>query len=556
MAKKRKSGIQRSPLDNFTMSDLRAIQLVLQRLPSDPDGILTICAKVDEEMGLEQKKRRRPGGPTYDVWREFEKRFDVDQKVAFGTNLTPTAEFESERQRQLGVVRHLLRHFEGAVLHLQEAEPPPMRDQIIIGVSTSLTPYFVPEVVREFRSRWERQKYDAATKPRGKSSPSSVRPYDFEIIVEHALPHELIDAAAKHLKYDLVITSCDPTKIPTSSLATPDGRSLTPANFELPMFLLVDRRSQLARVPERTIKWSKLKGTTVLIQDFNRDPIPPYPPELFANNVRTRRQQSYLEAYASCLGGGPVACLGFPQLMDTFQRARLKAIRPAALGLGAVNVVLIPCERARDNPGGRSFVEIIEGLYERFYRALQGATKYHFEGGEDQSKRIGPSLRRTYSCGRNERGDWEWTEGVLNDVMITPDGFLNADHTVKFDGENGRRDWGHFTISGRITSESDSGPFHIVWRGRERFTEVRYENYAVSIVAEGLSELKDGPLVGVWLGRRTRATRYEPDLGYFVIVNEGFDWPSKRREIERRCKSLVGHLSLELPKTEPLREKK
>lgn len=410
----------------------------------------------------------------------------------------------------------LLRRFQRMISDFDDIDNAPLRDIISVAGSPSLISHFGTEVVRQFYI--DKRKDDPAFADR------------FEFHVAQGLPHELIRNALCSMEYDLVITSCNRP----DTIFKPDDFEWK--HLDLPMYLMFDRRHPLADQEPSDLTWESLSELTVIIQDENRDPRPPYPEELFASACRKVRVPCYQDAYATVLCNGTTACVGFPQLLTPSQRVRLKSVSNNHLKLQNMPVVVLRRREHGRHPGqGRE--GIVKELFERFHTRLADP----IAGGivRDFRHVLGPHMRTTWNVGQDKSHRYVWKKGLIKNLEVTPAGEFNADHVIELFEHQPEE----FSIEGRIT-EDGNGEYQITWNGSKRFTTSPDENYQAIIIA-GRAEMSQGPLYGRWMGRTSANLDYREDMGFFVLVAN--DWPGSPADLESDCRKRFGRLEWRYP---------
>ncbi len=379
----------------------------------------------------------------------------------------------------------------------------PIRPLIRIGCGPALTSYHVPNVLTQFRH---------ARDQGAKNDKGITRdPCDIEIQDDRSRMRDLF----KRSLLDFMITSF--RKEPQD-----DGKRKFKGEY-IQMRILFDRRYK--GLPETLPKkLEEVKGCLSGMRIAYRSDYE-IPADLIPSSAELVEVPSWEAGMSMTLSGGNVCCAAFPQFIHPRERCRFRELEMDKLPkmlLGVQRLV------GRDGPAQASD-DLLAELHEAFYEEIK-----HIANPENEFARV-LTMRNTAHTTVDKTGQRCWMKGKLSRVVVTPEGFVEADHSLLRHWQNDETM--DFTLRGHITKGRRAN--HVVWEAKETDREATGETYATEMV---IPSREKKFAVGTWCGRATWSPDGgdRADLGWFVLLEEDLPLGELKSFLNRRVTEAMG----------------
>ena len=257
---------------------------------------------------------------------------------------------------------------------------------------------------------------------------------------------------------------------------------------------------------------------------------------------------------AMTLAGGNICCAAVPQFIDPRIRSQFREFDYDKIPKMLFGVRR--CSRTGVSVAPSTLLDRVAECFKAAVHKLKSETPkdfhlFHNEKIYTSHTTVNPKTEK--KC---------WMLGEISKLVITPDGYLQADHKLfkhwehpeypkgQFWGKLDETPFMHLTIDGHVLD--DEKLVHIVWTGKED-GKITPETYATELVSHK-DESGKHSAIGVWSGRRAwnAESLAIPSIGWFVMLPPGKEkeaQPVFSRELEALIQEAIDVKQIFHPKT-------
>ncbi|TWT92951.1 LysR family transcriptional regulator [Neorhodopirellula pilleata] len=362
---------------------------------------------------------------------------------------------------------------------------------IRIGCGRALAPWFVPEVIRRFRSN-----LNSTFQPLVSDLPQ------FEIEIRVGQAQDLRRDGDKGL-FDLVITSFSKRDIKERNNSELHVKTMS-------MHLIAPRSHSSDFYSKRESPVELVRGKVLVTPGGTRSPRLRASAELINAAKMVWEYDQWMEALSVVDAGSNVVCCAYPQIFSPEQRTRYATLRlegdqHESLNLG---VLRSPPNRQRTD----QHQSLVDGLFQAFSDRI---TELSVENLQDGWKVFQDHFFKTTHVAKIGKDKYVWVAGALTECSISPCGSFRATHRFTPPDEEPQE----YEVIGSITRKKKV--IQMSWHGSNfAVLPVDEDTYAFSAICQ---ENPIDNVLGVWTGRASWLNGRKPDNGFFAIHRSHHD---------------------------------